>query len=272
MTIDVEILCIGNELLIGKIKDTNAHYLATHATQLGANVTRVTVIQDQISEIAATIQEALARKPRFLITTGGLGPTFDDKTFEGVAKAFNQKMVVDQEAQAMVEQRCVEYLKKRQLSPTFEWTPSRLKMATLPASAKAVNNPIGTAPGLRVDCPDTTLFSLPGVPREAEAIFEETIAPLILEAVGGSVFCQRSLFVAGMFESRLAPLIDRVMVDNLGVYVKSHPLPSEGEPHIEIHLTLTDSQTQQPAERLQKAALQLAALVCGNGGKLEGEA
>ena len=87
MAVEVEIICIGNELLIGKILNTNAHSLALQATALGANVKRVTVIQDIVEEIAATINEAVARKPRFIITTGGLGPTFDDKTFQGVAAA-----------------------------------------------------------------------------------------------------------------------------------------------------------------------------------------
>ena len=89
MTVDLEIVCVGNELLIGKIKDTNAHYLAKQATQLGANVKRVTVIQDTLAEIASTICEAIARKPQFIVTTGGLGPTFDDKTLQGIAKALN---------------------------------------------------------------------------------------------------------------------------------------------------------------------------------------
>ncbi len=105
MTIDIEIICIGNELLIGKIKDTNAHYLAKQVTQLGANVKRITVIQDIIEEIAKTINEAIARKPQFIITTGGLGPTFDDKTLQGIAEALNRKLEVNPKALVMVKQR-----------------------------------------------------------------------------------------------------------------------------------------------------------------------
>ncbi|MCW4030118.1 MAG: molybdopterin-binding protein [Candidatus Bathyarchaeota archaeon] len=270
MTVNLEVICIGNELLIGKIKDTNAHYIATHATQLGANVKRVTVIQDIIEEIATTIQEALARKPHFLITTGGLGPTFDDKTFEAVAKAFNQKLVVNQEALALVKQRYIEYAKKRQLTTEFELTPPRLKMATLPENAYPVNNPVGSAPAIRVNYEGTILFVLPGVPQEAEAIFESVIAPLISQGVGNSIFCERSLFVF-MAESRLAPLIDRVMADNSGVYIKSHPLPSESKPRVELHLTITDTQDQQPAEKLVKASQEIAKLILENGGELQGQ-
>lgn len=92
MTVDLEIICIGNELLIGKVKDTNAHYLAKQITKLGANVKRVTVIQDTIQEISSSVCEAFARKPQIIVTTGGLGPTFDDKTLQGIAKALNRKL------------------------------------------------------------------------------------------------------------------------------------------------------------------------------------
>ena len=84
-------------------------------------------------------------------------------------------------------------------------------MATLPKKAKPVNNPIGTAPGVRSDVHGTVLFILPGVPVEMEAIFNETIAPLIKQSVGDKVFCERSIFADNIMESRLAPLIDLVM-------------------------------------------------------------
>ena len=76
----MEIVCVGNELLIGKTLNTNAHWLARRATSLGIMVKRITVVADDVDEIAKVILEALKRKPRFIITTGGLGPTFDDKT------------------------------------------------------------------------------------------------------------------------------------------------------------------------------------------------
>jgi nicotinamide-nucleotide amidase len=266
MTVDVEILCIGNELLIGKIKDTNAHYLAKQATQLGANVKRVTVIQDIVEEIAKAVNEAIARKPQFIITTGGLGPTFDDKTLQGIAKALNRKLEVNPKALETVKQKCLEYAKKRGFPTEIELTPPRVKMATLPERTVVVNNPIGTAPGVRVDFEGTVLFSLPGVPIETEAIFNETIAPLIKQAVGSSIFCERSIFVDNIMESRLSPLIDKVMSENEGVYVKSHPMRTENKPHVELHLTLIADQELNPAKKLVKAARQLGVLVEANGG------
>jgi molybdenum cofactor synthesis domain-containing protein len=269
MAVDMEVICVGNELLIGKIQNTNAHWLAKQATQLGVNVKRVTVVQDVIEEIANCLCEAIARKPQFIITTGGLGPTFDDKTLQGIAKALNRKLEVNPKALAMVKQRTIEYAEKRQMPTETELTPPRVKMATLPENTEPIKNPIGTAPGVLVDLQGTLLFVLPGVPSEMEAIFTQIIAPLLKEAVGCNLFCERSIFVVNIMESRLAPLIDQVMSNNKGVYIKSHPILSETKPHIEVHLTITAPTEQEPAKKLLTAANQLCCLIEQNGGKAQ---
>ena len=233
---------------------------------MGANVKRVTVIQDTIQEISSAVCEAFARKPHFIVTTGGLGPTFDDKTLQGIAKALNRELEINSKALEMVRQKCLEYAKKRQMSIEIELTPPRVKMATLPQKTEVINNPVGTAPGVRVEVQGTILFALPGVPVETEAIFNETIAPLIKQAVGSSVFCERSIFADNIMESRLAPLIDKVMSDNEEVYIKSHPMRTENKPHVELHLTIIARQEQKPAEKLVKAAKELASLIEENDG------
>jgi molybdenum cofactor synthesis domain-containing protein len=266
MKVEMEIICIGNELLIGKTLNTNAYWIGKQATNLGVNVKRITVIQDIVDEIAEAIEEALERKPGFIVTSGGLGPTFDDKTLQGVAKAFDCKLEVNEKALTMVKAKYVEYAKKRNL-PQTELTPARIKMATLPEKTAPINNPVGTAPGVRVDSDGSVLFALPGVPSEMEAIFTQTIAPLLKEAVGDKVFCERSIFLEDIMESQLAPLIDKVMIANKGVYIKSHPMGAENKPHIEIHLTATTKEEENPMEMLAKAVGQLASLVEENGGK-----
>jgi len=267
MTVDMEIICVGNELLIGKILNTNAHWLGKQATNLGVNVKRITVVQDIVDETADVIREALRRKPQFIIITGGLGPTFDDKTLESIATALGRKLDVNQKALAMVKTKYEEYARKRQLPTTIELTPPRVKMATLPEETEPVNNPVGGAPGVRVDLEGTTLFALPGVPKEMEAIFAETIAPLLKQAVGDRVFCEKNMFLDDIMESNLAPLIVKVMSDNKGVYIKSHPRGTENKSHIEIHLTTAAKAEENPMEMLEKAARELAILVKENGGK-----
>ena len=99
----MEIICIGNELLIGKTLNTNAQWIAKRATSLGMAVKRITVVGDDVDEIAGAVREALQRKPRFILTTGGLGPTFDDKTLEGIARALNRELKVDESALNMIK-------------------------------------------------------------------------------------------------------------------------------------------------------------------------
>ena len=264
----MEIICAGNELLIGKIVNTNAYWLGKQATNLGVNVRRIIVVQDIVDEIANVIREVMERKPQFIITTGGLGPTFDDKTLESIAKALNRKLEVNQKALAMVKEKCEEYARKRHLSTTNELTPSRVKMATLPEKTEPISNPIGTAPGVRVDFDGIVLFALPGVPSEMEAIFTETIAPMLKQAVGDRIFCERSMFLDNMMESNLAPLIDKVMSSNRGVYIKSHPKGVENKLYIELHLTIAAQAEEEPMKMLENAMRQLSVLVEANGGKI----
>ncbi len=266
MTRDMEIICVGNELLIGKTLNTNAQWIAKQATATGITVKRVTVIADEINEIANAIHEALQRKPHFAIITGGLGPTFDDKTLEGVAEALNRKLAVNTTALRMVRERYEAYAKEKG-TETVELTPPRIKMATLPEKTEPVPNPVGTAPGVRADLKQTVLIALPGVPSEMKAIFNETVAPLLKQASEKSAFYERSIYVDGVMESSLAPLIAKVMRDNPGVYVKSHPKGREGKPHIEVHLSTTSKDAERAEAELKKAIMQLSVMIGEIGGR-----
>ena len=267
MARDIEIICVGNELLIGKTLNTNAQWIAKQVTALGFAVKRITVIADDVNEIANAIRETLSRKPRFALTTGGLGPTFDDKTLEGVAKALNRKLAVNQKALKTVREKYEAYAREKG-TETVELTPPRIKMATLPEKTEPIPNPVGTAPGVRVDLEETTLIVLPGVPSEMEAIFHETVAPLLKQASDKSVFYEKSIYADGVMESSLAPLIDKVMRDNPGVYVKSHPKGREDRPHMEIHLSIAAGEAEKLEEKLQKAIAQLVSEIVKIGGKV----
>lgn len=266
MTVDLEIICIGNELLIGKILNTNAQWLSKQATLVGITVKRITVVPDEIKEIVATIKETLKRKPSFVITTGGLGPTFDDKTLEGITKALNRKLAVNKKALKMVKEKYEAFAIENHAE--IELTQPRIKMATLPQNTKPIFNPVGTAPGVRADIMNTILIALPGVPKEMEAIFEETVLPMLKQASGDMAFHQRSMYANDIMESSLAPLIDTVMHDNPGVYVKSHPRGRENKPNIEIHLSTTAGEAEKSEEKLQKTMIQLSKAIDKAGGKV----
>jgi nicotinamide-nucleotide amidase len=267
MARDMEIICVGNELLIGKTLNTNAHWIAEQATALGTTVKRVTVVADDINEIANAVRETLSRKPHFAITTGGLGPTFDDKTLEGIAKALNRKLAVNTEALKMVREKYAAYAREKG-TETVELTQARVKMATLPEKAEPVPNPVGTAPAVQVHLEKTVLIALPGVPSEMKATFNQTLTPLLKQASGKNAFHQKSIYVDGVMESSLAPLIDKVMRYNAGVYVKSHPKGREDQPHMEIHLSTTAEDAGKAEEKLRKAVMQLSSLVGEISGKV----
>ena len=267
MTLSMEIVCVGNELLIGKTLNTNAQWLSKRANAVGVAVKRVTVVADEVEEIASAVREALQRKPRFIVTSGGLGPTFDDKTLEGIAKALNRKLEINAKALQMVKEKYEAYARERR-TEKVELTQPRIKMATIPEKTEPIHNPVGTAPAVRADIDGTILIALPGVPAEMEAIFEEAIVPLLEQASDGSAFYEKSIYADNIMESSLAPLIDKVMHDNPGVYVKSHPKGEEDKPHIEIHFSIKDKEAEKPEEKLQKAVAQLSSLIEESSGKV----
>jgi nicotinamide-nucleotide amidase len=268
MNQQTEIICVGNELLIGKTLNTNAHWLAKRVTSLGAMVKRITVVSDDVDEIAKAVREALKRKPKFIIATGGLGPTFDDKTLEGIAKALNCKLEVNDKALRMVKEKYEAYFKEGRME-RVELTPARVKMATLPEGAEPLSNPVGTAPGVMIKMDKTFIMALPGVPPEMESIFDEDVASLLKKEAGKTTFFEASIYADKIMESALAPLIDKVMHDNPHVYIKSHPKGEERKPHIEIHISTTAENSKTAKNHLGKAIVYLSELVHKSGGKIK---
>jgi len=267
MAQSIELISVGTELLIGKTLNTNAQWIAKRITSLGLSVRRVTVVGDDINKISTAVQEALERKLSFLITTGGLGPTFDDKTLEGIAKALERQLETNERALEMVKEKYRKYVEEGRMEKA-ELTPPRVKMAKLPEGAKPLPNPVGTAPGVITTCEGATIISLPGVPSEMKAIFEESVVPLLKQVAGDVTFFETSIVATGVMESEMAPLIDRVMHDNPYVYIKSHPRGEERTPRLEFHLSTTAENSNVAKNRVSKALIQLSEMIQLKGGKI----
>lgn len=265
----IELLSIGEELLIGRISNTNAQYLARRIASLGGRVTRITTIGDDIDEIALEIKAGLARAPRLILTTGGLGPTFDDKTLEGIAKGLDRKTALDEEALDMLKKRYAELAAARH--QVYEMTPARLKMAMLPEGSSALRNPAGSAPGVIVRVNDVSVVALPGVPAEMEAIFETGLADMI-RGWSNAFFAEGSFRVEGIGESDLAPSIDAAMRENPSVYVKSHPRGQAGGFYVILHLTTSSDTVEKAQEAVHKTADKLKELVTAKGGSFTSSA
>ncbi|MEM2103628.1 MAG: nicotinamide mononucleotide deamidase-related protein [Candidatus Bathyarchaeia archaeon] len=268
MSVEMEIVCVGNELLIGKTLNTNAKWIAKRATSLGATIKRITVVGDDVEEIARAICEALDRKPRFILTTGGLGPTFDDKTLEGIAKALNRNLELNSEALKMVKEKFEAYAREGKIE-SAELTAYRVKMAKLPEGSKPLPNRVGTAPGVQIEVGSTHIIALPGVPSEMEAIFDESVAVLLRKESGNLTFFEASIYSEDLAESTVAPLIDLTMHDNPYVYIKSHPRGEEVRCLLEIHLSTTAVDSKTAKDRLGKAIIQLSELIKKQGGKVK---
>jgi nicotinamide-nucleotide amidase len=248
----VEILCIGNELLSGMTLNTNAHWLCGEITNVGGVVRRVTVVRDEISEISSATRESLARNPDILITTGGLGATYDDMTLEGVAVVLGKKVVLDN--------RAVKMLKKsyamRKLH--YELTESRLKMATIPEGSTPIQNPVGSAPAIMEQAGVTVIFCLPGVPSEMKTIFEEHILPLIKKGVGKFVAEEINYNIRGLSEAMIAPVLIEIVKSHPKntIYLKTHPRGyyKKKTPQIRIQLVSRGDDEKEVKKRLVEMA------------------
>ena len=221
----VEIFAIGNELLVGQVLDTNSHWLIRQITALGAQVRRGMILRDEYDEIEDAFRNALRRRPRLIITTGGLGPTDDDMTFRAIARAYKLEQYEHPLALEMVRKR-YEYIATIRPGYSAELNESRRKMALFPVGAEPLFNPNGAAPGLVMDLPAgdgeiTTLVSLPGVPSEMKEIFTTSMQTVLAATIGAGGHFERTIVLDRGDESRIADLLRQVQADHPTVYVKS---------------------------------------------------
>ena len=194
---EVEIVTIGDELLLGQTVDTNAVTLARELGAIGVSVVRRATVGDVADDIAGAVREALARTGT-VITTGGLGPTADDLTRPVLAELFGRTLVRDESVVAHLEALWASRLRGPLPS-------SNLQQALVPDGAEIVRNPEGTAPGLRlVDAEGRSVTMLPGVPRELRAMLRESLVPWFAARAGDRVLRTRAVRTTGIAESALA--------------------------------------------------------------------
>lgn len=199
---NAEIISIGTELLLGEINDTNATYIAQQLKNIGLNLYYRSTVGDNEERITNVIKLAMSRAD-IIITTGGLGPTVDDMTRQGVANAVNQPL----------EQResLVDDLKEKFKRFNAQMSQSNLLQAMMPRNAIAVNNPVGTAPAFIVETERGAIISLPGVPREMKYLMEHSILPYLQQRVGTGIIKLLVLRTAGAGESWLGEQINDLM-------------------------------------------------------------
>src|SRR5512133_2006 len=215
-----EIFAIGNELLVGQVQDTNTHWLIRSLTALGARVRRAVILRDEYDEIADALASALHRKPRLILTTGGLGPTDDDLTMRALARALNLSLAEDPVALEMVRRR-YEHLATMRPNFSAELNAARRKMALLPQGGTPIANPNGAAPGVVLDVNGTTIARLPGVPSEMKDIYNTSLQPILARTIGAGGYVEHTLVLDRGDESRIATVLQEVQARHPLVYIKS---------------------------------------------------
>jgi nicotinamide-nucleotide amidase len=191
-----EILAVGDELLLGDIVNGNAAWLGGRLAEAGVEVTRSVVVGDDVTVIGGAIAEALSRADA-LVITGGLGPTQDDLTREGLAAAAGVDLDRDPDLEKALRER---FTAVRRDVPEMNY-----KQADLPSGASPLPNVRGTAPGLRMPLLGGIAYALPGVPHEMRAMFDDEVLPDLLARAGRpAVIVSRVIRTAGMWESAVA--------------------------------------------------------------------
>jgi nicotinamide-nucleotide amidase len=198
-----ELIFVGTELLLGQIVNTNAAYLGENLASLGVDLYHSAVVGDNLNRIKDAIQTALARSDLVLIT-GGLGPTFDDITRDGIAAAINRELVYDPQVMAQIEEHFTRV--KYKILPIH-----RRQAYVLASGCQVVSNPVGSAPGLIIDLEGKWIIAMPGVPREMKRMCEDTIFPWIMEKAGKNVIQSKILKVCGMGESNVADALQEIV-------------------------------------------------------------
>ncbi|MCS7117968.1 MAG: molybdopterin-binding protein [Thaumarchaeota archaeon] len=250
-----EIVVVGNEVLNGEVLDTNSNWLAKRLYSSGLHLKRVTAVRDNLREISAAIRESLRRGTEWIITTGGLGPTDDDMTLQGVSLATRRKTTLNPEALEMLRERYAR-LYEMGVVRERELTPARLKMAMLPKGARALRNRVGSAPGSALKYGRSWVISLPGVPSEMRDIYENEVEPLILSHAKRVHRRVDGLIVSGVPESTLAPVLSAVSRKFRSVYIKSHPKGIEAGRSIVEVMVHAEGRNEEEVERLVGTVLQ----------------
>lgn len=262
----VELLCVGNELLSGITLNSNAHWLGGRIAEAGGVLRRITTVRDDLGEISAAVRESLGRQPDILVTTGGLGATYDDMTLEGVAMALGRKTRLDERAVEMLRRSYA----RRHLN--YELNEVRLKMATVPEGSTPLENTVGSAPAVSVSLDGATIFCLQGVPGEMQQAFDDYVLPAIRQRIGSFYSKEVNYMVRGVTEAMLAPALLRLVESQPKeqVYVKTHPqgYGENNTPQIRAHIVCRGTSEPEVMTRLEAIASTLRQEIAKLGGRI----
>ena len=262
----VELITIGDELLLGFTIDTNAAHISRALAEAGVAVVRRTTVGDEADRIAAAVSEALERTGA-VITTGGLGPTSDDLTKPSIARIFGRKMVLDEEIAAALERRW------KSRFPAGKFPATNRVQAEIPEGASILTNRHGSAPGIWLeDEKGRWVAMIPGVPREMRGMLAEEVLPRIKVLAGSSdtAVVSGTLRTTGIAESAVAELLGPRFFGDPETDLGSLPLAYlPGIAGVDLRVTVKGLPRQRAEALVREAILKLrervGAYVYGEG-------
>ena len=246
-----EIISIGSEILRGQITDTNANFIAKKLVELGIDLEHISVVSDNSESLLSTLKLAFQRS-NLIITTGGLGPTEDDITYQVIARTLNLKLIKYPEA----EENLKRILKR--INKTI--SPSNLKQFYLPEGAKIIVNQYGTAPAMILEKDNKIICSFPGVPHEMKNLIEENLIPYLKEKFSPSMIKKSKILkVTGLGESSVNELIrdyiNKQTNFSFGIYAN----PED----IQVQVT-TQAPTEKETDKLLQSSVNQLSKILGN--------
>ncbi len=231
----VEIISIGDELLIGQVINTNASWMAEELNANGYDVRQISCVSDSGTEITRALHEA-SQRAEVILMTGGLGPTRDDITKEVLCNFFSTHLVINE--------KVLENVKSFFVRRGLPITTINTDQALVPESAFVVDNPVGTAPGLVFEQNNKLFVAMPGVPYEMKHIMESFVLPHLQERAAGRIIVHRTILTQGIGESFLSEKISD-WENSLAPDIKLAYLPSPGTVRLRLSMRGEDRQAME---------------------------
>lgn len=257
-SLQVELITIGDELLLGFTVDTNAAHISRTLAASGVEIVRRTTVGDEAAKIAVAVREALDRTGA-VITTGGLGPTSDDLTKPAIARIFGREMKLDEAMAAKIEERW------RARFPNSRFPATNRTQAEIPEGAQILTNRHGTAPGIWLeDDRGRWVAMMPGVPREMRGMLAEELLPAVQARSKGeeSVVLSGTLRTTGIAESAIADLLGPNFLGEPGSELGSLPLAYlPGVAGVDLRVTVKGLPHPQAERVIREAMMKLKSRV-----------
>lgn len=246
---NLDIISVGDELLIGQTLNTNAHWIAAELDKIGFTIREHVSISDNREHILNRVDYSLKNVDVVLIT-GGLGPTNDDLTMPVLNEYFGGKLVEDKTVYQDIERLI--------LGRGFEMNERNKKQALVPDNCKVIRNMHGTAPGLWFEKENKVVVAMPGVPFEMKAMITDTVIPLLKQKYVLPEIVHQMIYTQGLPESKLAEIIAD-WEDALPVNIKLAYLPSPGR--VKLRLSSKGSDRKVVQQQIDEQVAKLNAII-----------